>query len=67
MATVKVIGSSQQMNGQVEIKIEVRTSAGRFEFPIRFVDQGSLAANESQARRELETLLRESLDALQHP
>jgi len=64
MATAKVIGSKQQMNGQVEVEIEARTSAGRFVFPVRFPDQGSMSANEAQARRELETLLREALEAL---
>jgi hypothetical protein len=68
MATITTlsIGPNKEHLGHgVEVAMEVRTSAGRFTFPFKFEDQGSTAANETQAHRELQTFLQEALQALQ--
>jgi hypothetical protein len=44
--------------------IDVRTSMLNCTFPFSFADQGSDLANQEQARRELETFLRQALQAL---
>jgi hypothetical protein len=48
----------------VVVRLHVQTSTGRFTFPFTFDDQGSPAANEQRARRELRTFLQEALQAL---
>ena len=66
MATITTLGiAPAKRHSGVEVQIEVRTSTGRFTFPFEFEDQGSLVANEQQARRELRTFLQEALEALE--
>jgi hypothetical protein len=54
----------KHLGQRVVVSLHVQTSAGRFTFPFAFEDQGSAAANEAQARRELRTFLQEALQAL---
>jgi hypothetical protein len=65
MATIKTesIQPGKHLRG-VTVNLHVQTSAGRFTFPFDIEDQGSSAANETQAHRELRTFLQEALHAL---
>lgn len=64
MATVEVKKTQREMNNRVIVTVEVRTSAGRADFPVTLDDQGSMAANETAAFREVLTLVEEAADAL---
>ena len=64
MAKVEVIRVEKQMNNEVELTIEARTSAGRIPMQIRFGDQGSLTLNEKHAFQEALTLVEETATEL---
>ena len=44
--------------------VKVGIGTGRFTYTVQFADQGSEAANEAEARRELHKTLEEVLEAL---
>jgi hypothetical protein len=70
MATIKVEGIKQAMNGAVEVNLDIRTTMGKLVVPLRFEDQGSAAANEKRAYQELRVWLQEALQAVEahgHP
>jgi hypothetical protein len=65
MATIAVDSTTREMNGMVEVKLDVRTSMGKIIVPFKFADQGSSAANEKHAYAELRVWLQEALQALE--
>jgi len=64
MASITVDGIQREMNRQVEVRLDVRTSMGKIIVPLKFDDQGSAAANEKHAYVELRVWLQEALQAL---
>jgi hypothetical protein len=65
MATINVEGVSREMNGKVEVRLDVRTSMGKISVPFKFDDQGSASANEKHAYGELRVWLQEAQQALE--
>lgn len=62
---IRVEKFERAMNGVI-VTFDVRTSAGKMEYPVQIADQGSMSANERQALLELQTLLEEALDLVRH-
>ena len=67
MARIAVDSITREMNGIVEVKLDVRTSMGEIVVPFKFADLGSSAANEKQARAGLLRWLQEVQQALGGP
>jgi hypothetical protein len=49
MATVEIVKSEKQVDNDLEVTIDARTSVGRIDIPLRFEDQGSQERNETRA------------------
>ena len=67
MARIAVDSTTREMNGIVEVKLDVRTSMGEIVVPFKFADLGSSTANEKQARAGLLRWLQEAQQALGGP
>jgi hypothetical protein len=65
MAFMKMDSIETLMNGQVEVKLDVRTSVGKLIVPFKFEDQGSAAENEKRAIHEFGVWLHEALEAFE--
>jgi len=66
MGSIRVLKIDRLMQNRVRVDIEVRTSVGRFSFPVDVDDHGSAGNNEREAFLELHTLLEEALELVQH-
>jgi hypothetical protein len=66
MGSIRVLKIDRLMQNRVRVDIEVRTSVGRFTFPVDIDDRGSASKNEREAFLELQTLLEEALELVQH-
>lgn len=66
MATIKTesIQPGKHLGHGVIVSLHVQTSAGRFIFPFPIEDQGSAAANEAEAHRQLRIFLQEAIQTL---
>jgi len=67
MARIAVDSTTREMNGIVEVKLDVWTSMGKIVVPFKFTDLGSSTANEKQARAGLLRWLQEAQQALGGP
>jgi hypothetical protein len=66
MGSIRVLKIDRLMQNKVRVDIEVRTSIGRFTFPVDVDDHGSAGNNEREAFLELQALLEEALELVQH-
>ena len=66
MGLIRVMKIDSTRGSKVHVDIEVRTSVGEITFPIQIDDQGSSSNNERQAFLELQALLEEALELVQH-
>jgi hypothetical protein len=67
MAKINVVSINPDPNyigKQMRADLEALTSEGQYPFVFRFVDQGSPAANDKEARRRLRIVLEEALQEL---
>jgi len=64
MASVEVVKAKKQVNNEVEITIDARTSVGRIDIPLRFEDQGSQEGNEIRAFEQALIIVEETASAL---
>jgi hypothetical protein len=55
---------AKRLGTRVIATVKVGISTGRYTYTVQFADQGSEAANEVQAQRELRRTLEEVLEAL---
>jgi hypothetical protein len=64
MGSIQVIKIEHLMQKKVRVDVEVRTSIGRFTFPVDFENHGSAALNEREAFGELQKFLEEALEVV---
>ena len=62
MVTIKY--EMHKLGLRVMVNVRVQISTGQYVYPISIADQGSDAANEAQAKRELRKILQGVLQAL---
>ena len=64
MATVEIVKSEKQIDNDLEVRIDARTSVGRIDIPLRFEDQGSQERNETRAFKQALVIVEETASAL---
>jgi hypothetical protein len=64
MATVEIVKSEKQIDNDLEVRIDARTSVGRIDIPLRFEDQGSQERNETRAFKQALVIVEEIASAL---
>jgi hypothetical protein len=55
---------AKKVGTRVIATVKVRIATGQYTYTVQFADQGSEAANEAEAQRELRKTLEEVLEAL---
>jgi hypothetical protein len=55
---------AKKVGARVIATVKVGIGTGQYTYTVQFVDQGSVAANEAEAQRELRKTLEEVLEAL---
>ena len=55
---------AKRLGTRVIATVKVEISTGRYTYTVQFADQGSEAANEVEAKRELRRTLEEVIEAL---
>jgi hypothetical protein len=66
MGSVRVLKIDRLMQDRVRVDIEVRTSIGRFTFPVDVDDHGPDGNNEREGFLELQKFLEEALELVRH-
>jgi hypothetical protein len=64
MATVEIVKSEKQIDNDLEVRIDARTSVGRIDIPLCFEDQGSQERNETRAFAQALVIVEEIASAL---
>ncbi len=64
MATVEIVKSEKQIDNDLEVTIDARTSVGRIDIPLRFEDQGSQERNKTRAFAQALVIVEEIASAL---
>lgn len=64
MASVEIVKMERQIDNELEIMIDARTSVGRIDIPLRFEDRGSQEGNETRAVEEAPIAIEEIASAL---
>jgi hypothetical protein len=60
----RITGEAKKLGTRMIATVKVGIGTGRFTYTVQFADQGSEAANEAEAQRELRKTLEEVLETL---